>query len=1467
MTLVSRDITIVAADPTPVRDVAPGVWRCVEIYYGPTERVFSLSHPEAQSFMPAGAVYVGALKSVSDYSQNCGYLSGRATITAPSYTFVDKDFELSEFIRDKAINGRGSLNTIIREYEWPAWSPFPVNTLNETLMHIEAKGTWIFENHTWSAQDNIVVQCKDINRGLDTEIFNPYQWKVNGSVSATENFIPIDLAAPLIDEQDVLFTRGQHYNQFPSERGFFVKLQTGEKIFCTGIEERSGVVGLVVRSGGRGQLNTTAEAITIASDTEPANFPSATEYVLIDETVQTMAYALATGVLPNGELLPKHWSAQVPTRWINRYSYAIYAHERRLKFEDPGSQNAKRWIESEVLSADAAVHAIDNQGRLTWTPVITPTDLSAGQILLDKSNCQNIINYKLRHDKSQIHTSVVVEFNHNPDDDSFATRAVYDNPDSVDFNGLSKTRTVQFKGIHDGIHTASQVRKLGEAIGDDNFYEKQFIDVECLIPDIRLGTLVAVDFPHIRDDAGSTGELKRTMIVTASRERRSDRVTTYTLTGTQQIASSAFAGNALHNLPVEEYRRDGIDITTLPGVNLTGDRITGSITLTMGQKYYYVNDANPGTGLEWGPGLTVNIAGSGQAIQWWCFGPWINNSTIDLTGRSNNEGGEGQTTDTPQMLGDPGIIVSGRAGGSLRLNRIYGVRSVSVQGNPRDVFSATSSYEIQNRSSRIAAISFPRLPAVALDANNGQLSGIPANLGGMGGTGGPLSVGFDPDRQPRSPNGLVNPSPVTTRANGGKGGTGGGGFVSVSWGGANNGQIITTGNRASVPPSSSIVGQDYYGGEGAPGAPGAWLEIIDGNYTPMAIDGTTFIARHGAPRLTGEGVNNFSSRRRTSTTLRSNLGPQPADNLWQEAHRVAYTPAVENVQTYNPVNEIDLFFQNQRDGKVKIIVSDVDPSNANEGDMRISQAELDNGGQFPNARVLQNGVWRDLDWNTDNRVYEFLLFTRREFGGSEVHFGTTRPTDFEDGDLWRNPDTDTTVILRTNGQDEIFTRSGAQLGDERGRDPNLSLTRDDRANGVGFEYYYGTSDPNELPAQLVLGGAPQGGTLQPPRNVGGVVFSATTGEIIFNFPFDGSVTKYGIFLDGSRIAEVTGGSYTYSGLTASTTYQFGVRSENDSGETSEVVNVTVTTFADDGGGGGGGGTGIPAPSDLSFTAYSTTSGELFWTRSIPETSIDGYRVYRDGVVLGTTDGNSFFMSDMSPATQYNFSVVAYVGSTNESTATTTTGTTQAGASSAPVIQSITVTGDGWTVGTPPTGGTTVSPPRNPFTFTAYDSTSGQLAWVRATDETSIDGYRIYRDNVAIGTTTGNTFEQTGLTASTTYNYRVVSYSGGNESAGLTIQGTTQSGGGGGGTTNGLVVVSNGPTVTLSGHAGLNDRGIFFEFRSGDGTVLHTQTVNMTNQSVSYLPPNPTSYATFTAFGQDTNNVGHSLPGQPLAYQS
>ena len=66
-----------------------------------------------------------------------------------------------------------------------------------------------------------------------------------------------------------------------------------------------------------------------------------------------------------------------------------------------------------------------------------------------------------------------------------------------------------------------------------------------------------------------------------------------------------------------------------------------------------------------------------------------------------------------------------------------------------------------------------------------------------------------------------------------------------------------------------------------------------------------------------------------------------------------------------------------------------------------------------------------------------------------------------------------------------------------------------------------------------------------------------------------------------------------------------------------------------------------------------------------------------------------------------------------------------------------------TAGTPVVTGTTAS--------------SVSLAWTAATDETAIGGYQVFRNGVAVGTTTGLTYTDAALTASTTYTYSVRAY--------------------------------------------------------------------------------------------------------------
>lgn len=71
----------------------------------------------------------------------------------------------------------------------------------------------------------------------------------------------------------------------------------------------------------------------------------------------------------------------------------------------------------------------------------------------------------------------------------------------------------------------------------------------------------------------------------------------------------------------------------------------------------------------------------------------------------------------------------------------------------------------------------------------------------------------------------------------------------------------------------------------------------------------------------------------------------------------------------------------------------------------------------------------------------------------------------------------------------------------------------------------------------------------------------------------------------------------------------------------------------------------------------------------------------------------------------------------------------------------------------------VTPPTTPTALSATPVAATQIdvTWSIATDDYQLDGYVLYRDGVPIATTTLNSFSDTGLTASTTYNYFVEAF--------------------------------------------------------------------------------------------------------------
>ncbi|WP_254705681.1 glycosyl hydrolase family 8 [Streptomyces vilmorinianum] len=93
----------------------------------------------------------------------------------------------------------------------------------------------------------------------------------------------------------------------------------------------------------------------------------------------------------------------------------------------------------------------------------------------------------------------------------------------------------------------------------------------------------------------------------------------------------------------------------------------------------------------------------------------------------------------------------------------------------------------------------------------------------------------------------------------------------------------------------------------------------------------------------------------------------------------------------------------------------------------------------------------------------------------------------------------------------------------------------------------------------------------------------------------------------------------------------------------------------------------------------------------------------------------------------------------------------------------------------PAGGADITPPSTPGSLrsTGSTATSVSLAWNAATDNVGVTGYDLYRGGNLVGSTTGTSYTDTGLTASTSYSYTVKARdAAGNRSAASNTLGVT-----------------------------------------------------------------------------------------------
>jgi chitinase len=267
--------------------------------------------------------------------------------------------------------------------------------------------------------------------------------------------------------------------------------------------------------------------------------------------------------------------------------------------------------------------------------------------------------------------------------------------------------------------------------------------------------------------------------------------------------------------------------------------------------------------------------------------------------------------------------------------------------------------------------------------------------------------------------------------------------------------------------------------------------------------------------------------------------------------------------------------------------------------------------------------------------------------------------------------------------------------------------------------------PNTPALWLVISGGGGGGDTQSPSAPANLRVTATTSSSVslaWNPSSDNiAVTGYDVLRGGTPIGATSSTTFTATGLSSATTFNFTVRARDAAGNFSAISNaVNATTQS------GGGGT-QPAP----------------WAASTPYTA--GTRVTYQGSVYECRQNHTSLTGWEPP--------------------------------NAPALWSL-ATGDGGG------GGDTQAPsvPGN-LMVTATTSNSVSLAWNAASDNVGVTGYDVFQGANAtpIGTATSTIFTVSGLTPNTAYTFTVKAEDAAGNTSGASnmVSATTQGGGGGG----------------------------------------------------------------------------------------
>ena len=261
-----------------------------------------------------------------------------------------------------------------------------------------------------------------------------------------------------------------------------------------------------------------------------------------------------------------------------------------------------------------------------------------------------------------------------------------------------------------------------------------------------------------------------------------------------------------------------------------------------------------------------------------------------------------------------------------------------------------------------------------------------------------------------------------------------------------------------------------------------------------------------------------------------------------------------------------------------------------------------------------------------------------------------------------------------------------------------------------------------------------------PAGVQTTALDASTVQISWQAATDNvGTTGYNIYRNGVLVGTTTNTTFTDTGLSDATAYQYAIAAYDAAGNVSVLSGTASVTTPD--------GTAPSVPVNVQATPVSGSEIDLTWQSAVDNTGVVGYNLYRDGVLIATIATNTYVDSGLNDATTHYYAVSAFDAAGNVS-------------AQSDIVSATTPDN------TPPSVPLGVS-------AIAQSGNSAQVTWQSATDNVGVVTYNIYRNGSLIATVAGTTYADTSLSDATSYSYTVVAVdAAGNASAASTAAAVT-----------------------------------------------------------------------------------------------